>query len=206
MISYNVYIAGTRNAESLVGNFPDFAAAMAAYEANPLAWAIVPVGEAGELEAFGPLDSIVPRYGLGRHGSGVYVSRCGDGFTTLGFAHTAGQVAKVGLWLETVGKPLEGKEPEPGTPEAFARYHAAMAAGAAHNRETGARCTRDLTPELIGLEGKRVEVVDCHGETRRFWVGKSSGWLPIHLEIERRNSSGGCGVYGAPFKSVREVR
>jgi predicted membrane metal-binding protein len=70
---------------------------------------------------------------------------------------------------------------------------------------TGRRATCALTPQLIGLEGKRVEVVDCDGQTRRFWVGKSSSFIPIHLEIPRRNSSGGCGVYGAPFREVRVV-
>ena len=67
------------------------------------------------------------------------------------------------------------------------------------------RCPVELTPELTGLEGKRVEVVDRYGERRRFIVGKSTGWLPIHLEIARRNSSGGPAVTGAPFQSVRIV-
>lgn len=60
-----------------------------------------------------------------------------------------------------------------------------------------------LTAQLIGLEGRRVEIVDMHGDKRRFYVGKSTGWRPCHLEIARVNSSGGGPVYGAPFKSVR---
>lgn len=59
-----------------------------------------------------------------------------------------------------------------------------------------------LTKELIGLEGKRIEVVDCHGEKRRFWVGKSTGWTPVHLEIKTARSFGGQPVSGTPFKSV----
>ena len=58
---------------------------------------------------------------------------------------------------------------------------------------------------MIGLENKRVEVVDAYGETRRFYVGKSTGYIPIHLEISRRNSSGGPAVTGTPFKSIRVV-
>lgn len=61
----------------------------------------------------------------------------------------------------------------------------------------------DLTPELIGLEGRRVEVVDKWGEKRRFYVGRSSGWKPIHIEVKRIDSTGGIGVMGAPFKSIR---
>ena len=81
-----------------------------------------------------------------------------------------------------------------------------MRQGEALHQETGKRCNADLTPQLVGLEGKRVEVVDRHGETRRFWVGKSTGWFPVHLEIARRDSSGGAAVTGAPFQSVRIVR
>jgi len=67
------------------------------------------------------------------------------------------------------------------------------------------RCPVGLVPQLTGLEGKRVEVIDAYGEQRRFYVGKSSGWMPSHLEVMRRDSSGGIAVYGAPFKSVRVV-
>jgi hypothetical protein len=48
-----------------------------------------------------------------------------------------------------------------------------------------------LTSQLKGYEGCRVEVVDALGVRRRFWVGRSTGWRPCHLEIARRNSSGG---------------
>lgn len=72
--------------------------------------------------------------------------------------------------------------------------------------ETGERSTAGLTPQLIGMEGARVEVVDKHGETRRFWVGRSTGWIPCHLEIARTNSSGGPAVMGAPFSEIRVIR
>jgi len=67
------------------------------------------------------------------------------------------------------------------------------------------RCNVELTPELVGREGKRVEVIDCYGEKRRFIVGKSTGWMPIHLEIKSKASTGGGGVTGTPFKSVKIV-
>lgn len=69
----------------------------------------------------------------------------------------------------------------------------------------GIQFKAELTKQLIGLEGKRVEVVDSYGETRRFKVGKSTGWIPCHLELANARSSGGISVMGAPFKSVRVV-
>lgn len=59
-----------------------------------------------------------------------------------------------------------------------------------------------LTKQLIGLEGWRVEVKTTYGETRRFIVGKSTGWRPCHLEIANRRSMGG----GAAEKEYAEVR
>lgn len=61
-----------------------------------------------------------------------------------------------------------------------------------------------LTTQLLGLEGWRVEVDTSYGETRRFIVGRSTGWTPIHIELLRRDSSGGA---PAPkdYEAVRKV-
>lgn len=80
-----------------------------------------------------------------------------------------------------------------------------MTLGAGYSSKSGKRCPALLDTALMGLEGKRVEVVDKHGDRRRFIVGKSTGWLPIHLEIKTRRSTGGMGTYGQPFQSVRVV-
>ncbi len=61
-----------------------------------------------------------------------------------------------------------------------------------------------LSPQLIGLEGWRVEVTTEYGETRRFIVGRSTGWIPIHLEIPRRDSTGGGGA-SRNYKTVRKL-
>jgi hypothetical protein len=61
-----------------------------------------------------------------------------------------------------------------------------------------------LSPQLIGLEGWRVEAVDIHGEKRRFIVGKSTGWRPCHLEIKTARST--CGVPArARYQSVKAL-
>jgi hypothetical protein len=48
-----------------------------------------------------------------------------------------------------------------------------------------------LSPQLLKHEGYRVEVVDGHGCKRRFWVSRSTGWRPCHIELKLRSSSGG---------------
>lgn len=61
-----------------------------------------------------------------------------------------------------------------------------------------------LTPQLVGLEGWRVEVVTNYDEVRRFIVGKSTGWLPCHLEVSRRDSLSGTAAESS-YKSVRKI-
>lgn len=59
-----------------------------------------------------------------------------------------------------------------------------------------------LTPQLIGLEGWRVEVLDHDGNTRRFLVGKSTGWVPCHIELHNIRCYGG----GPARKSYQTVK
>ncbi len=147
----------------------------------------------------------------------LYVIPAPGGYSCLGFDVLIRRTREVADWLREHGcKTPETRRVSPVSPElspdlrgtlqAYGIYLETMRQGEAFNRETGKRCNAALTPQLIGMEGKRVEVVDRHGETRRFWVGKSTGWFPVHLEIARRDSSGGGAVTGAPFQSVRIVR
>lgn len=62
-----------------------------------------------------------------------------------------------------------------------------------------------LTPQLKGYEGCRVEVIDANRERRRFYVGKSSGWRPCHLEIHRVDSTGGVPA-ASSYQSVIIIR
>ena len=61
-----------------------------------------------------------------------------------------------------------------------------------------------LTPQLRGLEGQRIEVKTTYGELRRFWVGRSTGWKPCHLEVKTTRSLGGSPAE-LLYKSVRVV-
>jgi hypothetical protein len=137
----------------------------------------------------------------------LYSYKVGDFYGCLGFDYAMKRGLAVLNWLERHDEvPHEDKQkllvPPVGTAEHYAWYEEVMKRGAAFNRRTGERCSADLVPELIGKEGLRVEVVDCHGEKRRFEVGKSTGWLPCHLELERVTSHDGPAVMGTPFKSV----
>lgn len=61
-----------------------------------------------------------------------------------------------------------------------------------------------LSPQLIGLEGWRVEVITTYGEKRRFIVGISTGWRPCHLEVSRRGAHGG-GASEKTYASVKKL-
>ena len=74
--------------------------------------------------------------------------------------------------------------------------------------KTKARDNSDLIPELIGLEGWKIEAAYPDGTKRRFILGKSTGWRPCHLEIATQRSSGGSPVYwpkGTTFTKIRRM-
>jgi hypothetical protein len=141
------------------------------------------------------------------HEQRLYVLSAGDGFSCLGFDVALQWAKGVATWLREYGEVCAAPNADlRGTAEGFQQHQAIMDAGRKFNLQTGHRCNLLLTPELIGLERRRVEVVDQHDEKRRFWIGKSTGWLPVHLEIARPSSTHGPAVMGAPFKSVQVVR
>jgi hypothetical protein len=132
----------------------------------------------------------------------LFVYRVGNGYGCIGLENARAKVQAVASWV-TGGSaaPIIGPDEN-----GYTVYLEWMEEGRKHAELTGTRCPAELTSELIGLEGRRVEVIDAYGDTRRFQVGKSTGWMPCHLEIARRTSTGGPAVYGAPFRSVRVIR
>ncbi|EEC5187408.1 hypothetical protein HRW90_004750 [Salmonella enterica] len=144
--------------------------------------------------------------------------KAGAGFTCYGFDVLNNKAAGVLQWLKNEGRAAEmvlGAKridvtaldipARVGTKKHFAACDKVIDAGRVYALAAGRRCDIGLTPQLVGLEGRRVEVVDAYGEKRRFIVGRSSGWMPCHLEIARRDSHGGPSVTGAPFKSVSVI-
>lgn len=136
----------------------------------------------------------------------LYVIPCGNGYSCLGFDVLITRYNAIAAWLRKEGLQQTDLPPDArGSMRAYTAYRTLLDRAGAYCQRNRLRCPAELTPQLTGLEGKRVEVVNRHGERRRFIVGKSTGWLPIHLEIARRNSSGGPAITGAPFQSVRIV-
>ncbi|EHK7026618.1 hypothetical protein IG919_004214 [Salmonella enterica] len=148
----------------------------------------------------------------------LYVMKAGAGFTCYGFDVLNRKARRVLEWLKEEGRAAEmvlgAKKIDVialdiparvGTKKHFNACDKVIDAGRVYSLASGRRCPADLTSQLVGLEGRRVEVVDAYGETRRFTVGRSSGWMPCHLEIARRDSNGGPAVTGAPFKSVSVI-
>jgi hypothetical protein len=59
-----------------------------------------------------------------------------------------------------------------------------------------------LTPQLNGLEHQRVEAVRKTGEVVRFYVGRSAGWRPCHIEIMRMSSTTSDQPADPEYKSI----
>lgn len=137
---------------------------------------------------------------LAAHGD-LFCIPAGSGYTCLGFDVCIDRTKRLTDWLGL---------PEPtatrGTLESYAEYQHAHDAARQHCADHDLRCPVDLSPQLIGLEGKRVEVVDAwNPKPRRFNVGKSTGWLPCHLEIHNSRSTGGMAAQ-REYVSVRVIR
>lgn len=147
--------------------------------------------------------------------SRLYIIPCGKGYTCHGFDVVERLITHLTSEGLTVAppliKPFGTVDPSApvGTPERYAYYRALCGEGAARNALTGWRSTAELTPEFIGKEGKRVEVThqweSGEVETERFQVGKSTGWMPCHLQLARRGVSGGPSVCLGKILSVRVI-
>jgi len=138
---------------------------------------------------------------------GLYVIAVEGGFSCLGYDVCRHRCEKLEIELLHCEHEVEVHEMsgryERGSVDMFQHYKHLQGVVYELNRKHGFRSATELTPQLVGLEGRRVEVVDRYGDKRRFIVGKSSGWTPCHIELARKNSSGGSAVTGAPFKELR---
>ncbi len=125
------------------------------------------------------------------------------GYTCLGFQVAYDRAQALHDELAACGADVEGLAPKTqGTKATLRRYDALLAIAQAKNKDSGWTSQSQLTGQLIGLEGRRVRVLDAYGQRRTFRVARSMGVTPIHLEYERGDGLGGFPVTGAPFKRV----
>lgn len=144
---------------------------------------------------------------------GLYVIPCAGGYSCLGFENAETKTNAIISELVNHGQLTHGeahslfaREEDKGTIQGWALYQQALDYACKYASAHHTQLSCELTPQLIGLEGKRVEVVDSYGQRRRFKVGKSTGWIPCHLELANSRSHGGGAVTGAPFKSISVIR
>jgi hypothetical protein len=112
-------------------------------------------------------------------GNGVYAATTPEGGTaTLSFDATMDTIDRYSTELL-----VPAPEVQRGTMEAFAMLEVLRDALVLRHEVTGEQAVSDLSPDLIGLEGRRVTVLDDEdSEPRSFVVGKTDGPLPRHLE------------------------
>lgn len=139
------------------------------------------------------------------HEQGLYVIPSTHGYSCLGFDVLERRYNGLAAELKALGVEIPPPEPR-ATLVRHEQYRKLVEKASELNQKNGWRSKSELTPELIGLEGKRVEVRHTwesgQVERSRFIVGKSTGFIPCHLEIKTRRSTGGGAVCLGKILSV----
>lgn len=135
----------------------------------------------------------------------LFIIPCNGGYSCLGFDVCRSRCERLAAELAQRGHNV-GVIPPDGT---LAQHQHLCDLGDIADddfRRTGVRCECGLNPRLRGSEGRRVEVTEHNGTVRRFQVGRSTGWIPCHLELYNRRSRGGVAISPDDFKNVRIIR
>lgn len=136
----------------------------------------------------------------------LFIIPAGDGFSTLGFSNCyqtcCGLASELGGHIPVPPNYEDAKEME----ALYAYYLQLMEKGHKRHLASGWRSQVHLHHQLQGLEGHRVEVEEDDGEKRRFLVGRSTGWMPCHIELKSVRSSDGCSAGTRPYRSVKVIK
>ena len=101
-----------------------------------------------------------------------------DGYSCLGFEVLMRWGDKL---AKELNQPLCSSHPL-GSMEAYNHYSNLIEQARSRNIANGWRSNSQLHPKLIGLEGKKVQITLPDGTKEKFKVGKSMGFIPIHLK------------------------
>ncbi len=126
----------------------------------------------------------------------LYVIPFDSGFYCLGFDVL---LKKLIALSEELHFPISNVER--GSIEAYEQYQKVIDMARIKHEQSGWYSNSELYAPFIGNEGRRVEVQYTNGEKERFYVGKSTGFIPCHLIIKKINSRGGVAVTGSLIKS-----
>ena len=135
----------------------------------------------------------------------LYVIQQEGGYSCLGFDVCEKRIKAMSAELLKRSGRFVQQEGKRGTLARYRDYKLIQDACHIWYNETSQRFDCELTPELIGLEGHLVEVITEWDETIRFQVGKSTGWMHCHLQLSRRDCTGGPAVCIGKPKYVKVV-
>ena len=130
----------------------------------------------------------------------LYVIPTGDnGYSCLGFdvCIKRGKALAEEMGLEFIVKR--------GTITAYNKLQSLYKIAHKKHKISGWRSTSELYKPFIGHEGKRVEVSYNDGTKERFYIGKSTGYVPCHIMVKKINSSGGGAVLTDSIQSFKFI-
>lgn len=130
----------------------------------------------------------------------LFVIKESSGYSCLGFDVCYKRANRLARELG------EAFNEQTGTEAAYIRYTQLIGIARQKNSSTGFRSSSELHPLLSGLEGRRIKC-ELYGEAVRFNVGKSTGFIPCHLQIHNRRSAGGFAISAdADIKNIQIIR
>lgn len=165
-----------------------------------------------------PSPSLVPDVSL-HPTEPLYILHFPGGTTTMGFSRCLDLSIQLSRWLAHqldlygLSREIPNLPPDSalihaqGTLEGYSLYSSLLdrASSLRASRNPRLQCPIQLTPQLIPHEGHWVEVLDSHDDRRSFFVAKSSGWMPCHLELPSPRAYSGPAAMGAPYKSITRL-
>lgn len=118
----------------------------------------------------------------------LFVIPCGNGYSCMRFEYVdqMNNAIRNELAMAPPSAPI-------GSIEQYSEYERAVDMGKSYFEKHNRQMSCGLHPKLKGLEGYRIECTR-YGKKVRFWVGKSTGWIPCHLAIHNSRSCGGDAI------------